>query len=119
VANNGAGCAYQPAADMMQLTWDDDLRQTARELLNKKSKIHFLLKCKFYMFGSTIFNFLFFKIIFSYFLFFWRGGIDFFFSYYIQHCFICGLSDSTVPTDAGIEPRTVATDAFAVRRSNH
>ncbi len=28
-------------------------------------------------------------------------------------------SDSTVPTDAGIEPRTVATSALAVRRSNH
>ncbi len=40
VANNEAGCAFQPAADMMQLTWDDDLRKTARELLNKKSKIH-------------------------------------------------------------------------------
>jgi hypothetical protein len=40
-------------------------------------------------------------------------------SYYIQHCFICRPSDSTVPTDAGIEPRTVATGALAVRRSNH
>jgi hypothetical protein len=30
-----------------------------------------------------------------------------FFSYYIQHCFICRPSDSTVPKDAGIEPRTV------------
>ena len=36
-----------------------------------------------------------------------------------QHCFICRPSDSDVPTDAGIEPRTVATDALAVRRSNH
>jgi hypothetical protein len=36
----------------------------------------------------------------------------FFFSYIIQHCFICRPSDSTVPTDAGIEPRTVATVAF-------
>jgi hypothetical protein len=35
------------------------------------------------------------------------GGI--FFPYYIQHCFVCRPSDSTVPTDAGIEPRTVAT----------
>jgi hypothetical protein len=43
----------------------------------------------------------------------------FFFSYYIQHCFICRPSDSTVPTDAGIEPMTVATSALAVRRSNH
>ncbi len=41
------------------------------------------------------------------------------FSYNIQHCFICRPSDSTVPTDAGIEPRTVATWALAVRRSNH
>jgi hypothetical protein len=28
-------------------------------------------------------------------------------------------ADSTVPTDAGIEPRTVATGVLAVRRSNH
>jgi hypothetical protein len=42
-----------------------------------------------------------------------------FFSYYIQHCFLCRPSDSTVPTDAGIEPWTVATSALAVRRSNH
>jgi hypothetical protein len=40
-----------------------------------------------------------------------------FFSFYIQHCFICHPTDSTVPTEAGIEPRTVATGA--VRRSNH
>jgi hypothetical protein len=40
-------------------------------------------------------------------------------SYNIQHCFICRPSDSTVPTDAGIEPTTVATCALAVRRSNH
>jgi hypothetical protein len=43
----------------------------------------------------------------------------FFFAYYIQHCFICRPSDYTVPTDAGIETRTVATGALAVRRSNH
>ncbi len=58
--------------------------------------------------------------------FFWQtfgmggGGGDniFFFSwYYIQHCFICRPAVSTVPTDAGIEPRTVATGALAVRRS--
>ncbi len=48
--------------------------------------------------------------------FFWGGD---FFSFYIQHCFICRPSDSTVPTDAGIVPRTVATGALAVRRSNH
>ncbi len=49
---------------------------------------------------------------------FW-GGFFSFCSYIIQHCFICRPSDSTVPTDAGIEPRTVATGALAVRRSNH
>ncbi len=47
------------------------------------------------------------------------GGFFLFFPYNIQHCFICRPSDSTVPTDAGIEPRTVATCALAVRRSNH
>ncbi len=36
--------------------------------------------------------------------------------YLIQHCFICRPSDSTVSEDAGIEPRTVATFALAVRR---
>jgi hypothetical protein len=41
-----------------------------------------------------------------------------FFRIIFQHCFICFPSDSTVPTDAGIEPRTVAADALAVRRSN-
>jgi hypothetical protein len=51
-------------------------------------------------------TYLFFKIFF--------GGIFYFFSYFIQHCFICRPSDSTVSTDAGIEPRTVATDALAV-----
>jgi hypothetical protein len=46
--------------------------------------------------------------------------VDFFiFLYGIQHCFICRPSDSSVPTDAGIEPRTVATGALTVRRSNH
>jgi hypothetical protein len=34
------------------------------------------------------------------------------FTYYIQHCFICRPSDSTVLTDAGIEPRTVASGAL-------
>jgi hypothetical protein len=42
-----------------------------------------------------------------------------FLSYYIHHCFICRPSDSTVPTNAKIEPRTVATSALAVRRCNH
>jgi hypothetical protein len=39
--------------------------------------------------------------------------------YHIQHCFICRPLDSTVSEDAGIEPRTVATTALAVRHSNH
>jgi hypothetical protein len=47
------------------------------------------------------------------------GGFFSFRSYNIQHCFICRPSDSTVPTDAEIEPGTVATGALAVRRSNH
>jgi hypothetical protein len=34
--------------------------------------------------------------------------------YYIQHCFICRPSDSTVSEDAGTEPRTVATTALTV-----
>jgi hypothetical protein len=33
----------------------------------------------------------------------------FLYMYFIQHCFICRLSDSTVSEDGGIEPRTVAT----------
>jgi len=43
----------------------------------------------------------------------------FLFMYYIQHCFICRPSDSIVPTDAGIEPRTVANGVLRVKRSNH
>ncbi len=44
---------------------------------------------------------------------------NFFFSMYcIQYCFFCRPSDSTVSEDAEIEPRTVATSALAVRRSN-
>ncbi len=46
-------------------------------------------------------------------------GIFLFLSYNIHYCFICRPSDSTVPTDAGIEPRTVAIVALAVRRFNH
>ncbi len=52
-----------------------------------------------------------------FFKYFFGGFFLFCRSYYIQHCFICRLSDSAVPTDAGIEPRTVATGALAVRRS--
>ena len=36
---------------------------------------------------------------------------------FIQHCFICRPSNFTVSEDAGIEPRTVATLALAVRSS--
>jgi hypothetical protein len=36
-----------------------------------------------------------------------------------QQCFICRPSASTVSEDAGMEPRTVASTALAVRRSNH
>jgi hypothetical protein len=49
--------------------------------------------------------------------------IGFFFFFYVRysipHCFICRPSDSTVSEDAGIEPRTVATSALAVRRFKH
>ncbi len=38
--------------------------------------------------------------------------------YFIQHCFICRPSDSTVSEDAGIEPRIVVTLALSVRHSN-
>ncbi len=34
--------------------------------------------------------------------------------HFIQHCFICRSSDSTVSEDAGIESRTVTTSAVAV-----
>jgi hypothetical protein len=49
------------------------------------------------------------------------GGFFIFLSYYTQHCFICRSSDSTVPTDAGIEPRTLLqlvhwqSDALTIR----
>ncbi len=47
---------------------------------------------------------------------------DFWFSLYVYcilYCFICRPSDSTVSEYAGMEPRTVATSALAVRRSYH
>jgi hypothetical protein len=60
------------------------------------------------------------RVVCNYYCFFYILGGDFyFFSYYIQHCFICRPPDSTVPTDAGIELRTVATGALAVIRSNY
>jgi hypothetical protein len=40
-----------------------------------------------------------------FFIFFWRDFLIFCYSYYIQHCFICRPSDSTVLTDAGVEPK--------------
>ncbi len=48
-----------------------------------------------------------------------KGGFFSFFllMYDIQRCFICRSSDFNVLEDAGIEPRTVATTALAVRRS--
>ncbi len=55
----------------------------------------------------------------SFFLNIFWGDFFYLFPYNIQHCFICRPSDSTVPTDAGIEPRTVATGALTARRSNH
>ncbi len=39
--------------------------------------------------------------------------------YFIQHCFVCRPSDFSVSEGGGIEPRTIASLALAVRRSNH
>jgi hypothetical protein len=49
----------------------------------------------------------------------YRGIFLNFFMYFIQHCFIFRLSDSTVSEYAGIVPRTVSTMALAIRRSNN
>ncbi len=49
---------------------------------------------------------------------FFKGEFFGFFLFF-KHCFICRPSDSTVSEDAGIETRTVATTASAVRRFNH
>ncbi len=52
-------------------------------------------------------------------------GSEYFYFYFIflfvLHSTLLHLPplDSTVPTDAGIEPRTVATSALAVRHSNY
>ncbi len=67
---------------------------------------------------SPIYDFIFFIYLFFFFFLQPYFGLDFF-MFYIQHCRICRPSDSTVSEDAGIEPRTVATFALAVRRSNH
>jgi hypothetical protein len=45
--------------------------------------------------------------------------LNFLCMYFIQYCFVCRPSDSTVSKDAGLEPRTVATSAMALRRSSH
>ncbi len=50
---------------------------------------------------------------------FLKGGYVGFFQFFTQHCFICCGSESNVLEDAGIESRTVATLALAVRRSNY
>jgi hypothetical protein len=50
-------------------------------------------------------------------IFFW-AIFSFFCSYNIQHCFICRPSDATVPTDAGIEPRTVAKSHPQIREKS-
>jgi hypothetical protein len=47
------------------------------------------------------------------------GNCVLFWSLFVQHCFTCRPQDSTVSEDAGIEPRTFATSALAVKRSNH
>ncbi len=44
--------------------------------------------------------------------------LDFYSVFYIQRCFIYRPSDSTVSENAGIEPRSVAISALAVRGSN-
>jgi hypothetical protein len=36
------------------------------------------------------------------------------FKYFIQHCFICRPSDSTVSEDAGIEPRLIIFCDFGI-----
>ncbi len=46
-------------------------------------------------------------------------GRNSFCMYFIQYCFVCRLSDSTVSEDDWIEPRTVTTLALALRCSNH
>jgi hypothetical protein len=53
--------------------------------------------CPFPLYLSFYSPNFFFKIFFG-------GFFIVFFSYYIQHCFICRPSDSTVPTDAGSNP---------------
>jgi hypothetical protein len=78
-------------------------------------QVHFSIQCKFKL---EFFNWC--QLIFKLIIAMKYGGYFLgFFVYCIQHCFICRPSDSTVLTDAGIEPRTVAIIALAVRRSSH
>jgi hypothetical protein len=71
------------------------------------SSMIIMLSGRIIMLSGMIFFFFFFIYFFFFNIFF--GGIFFsFVRYNIQHCFICRPSDSTVQTDAGTEPRTVA-----------
>ena len=47
------------------------------------------------------------------------NNVFFYVPYSIPHGLICRPSDSTMLEDTGMEPRTVATLALEVRRSNH
>ncbi len=90
--------AFEQSIILKSVHLEPENQRVAVELPFVKEPVEFLTKKHFFFGGGDLFLFL---------------------SYYIQHCFICRPSDSTVPTDAGIEPRTVATGALAVRRSNH
>jgi hypothetical protein len=58
--------------------------------------------------------------LYSFFLFLKGSFLGIFlFSDFIQHCFICCPSDSTVSEDAGFGPRTFTELALAVRVANH
>ncbi len=71
---------------------------------------HSIFKCNFFkrLYLKTYFTYSFLK-----------GDFWIFFLYFMQHCFICRPSESTESEDAGIQPRTVATTALVVTRSNH
>jgi hypothetical protein len=71
--------------------------------------LYFFLPSFFFLFSFIFLSLSFFPSLFLFFKYFF-GRFFSFCSYNIQHCFICRPSDSTVPTDAGIEPRTVATN---------
>jgi len=82
------------------------------------SRSHIISKFHAHWGDSTLGLSIFWTEAFSIVFFLGWGNFFYFFPYYIQHCFICRHSDSNVPTDAGIEARTVATGALAVRRFN-